>query len=184
MFCEKCGEKMHDSATYCEKCGHSMPPAIRTDPQSTSVTYDTPQEPPKKENFPLGLLGALLGALIGGGCIVGLYMAGYLASFTGVVLAFATFKGYELLGKKLSKKGILICLLLVIVMPYLSIRLAWTITLVQETGWPFMDTFLEIEDMINRTNFGGDYLAELGKTYLFTALGAIAPLSSVFKKRK
>lgn len=181
MFCEKCGEKMHDSATYCEKCGHSMTPISHSGNRSTPLQGDP--ELPKKENFPLGILGALLGALLGCACIVGLYMADYVAAVSGIVLSFATFKGYELLGKQLSKKGIAVCILLMLVTPWLALRLSYTITLVQELGWDFMDTFLEMGELIELADVTDEYLKELGMVYLFTALGALYPLRSIFRKK-
>ena len=51
------------------------------------------------ENVPMGMIGALLGAVLGGASIILFSQLGYIASISGVILAFCTLKGYELLGK-------------------------------------------------------------------------------------
>ena len=56
----------------------------------------------KQENLALGILGALLGGILGGAAIVLIGQLGMISALSGVVLAFCTLKGYELLGKKLS----------------------------------------------------------------------------------
>lgn len=66
----------------------------------------------KKENIFLGLIGALLGALLGTVLWVVIGMAGFIAGIAGYAIVFCGMKGYELLGRKLSRKGIVICILL------------------------------------------------------------------------
>ena len=51
----------------------------------------------KPENVLAGVVGALLGCLLGVGCIVLLGQLGYVAALSGIVLAVCTLKGYELL---------------------------------------------------------------------------------------
>lgn len=65
-----------------------------------------------------GAVGALLGALIGGACIVVGSRLGYVSIVSGVVMVFCTTKGWALLGGRLDKLGALICGVLMTVMTY------------------------------------------------------------------
>ena len=62
-----------------------------------------------KEKVAGGILGAFLGILIGAICIVLVNQFGYIASISGVVMGVCALKGYQILGKKMSLKGIIIC---------------------------------------------------------------------------
>lgn len=60
----------------------------------------------KRENIVAGAVGAFLGAMLGGACIVMLGQLGYVAALSGMVMAVCALKGYELLGGRLSVKGV------------------------------------------------------------------------------
>lgn len=80
------------------------------------------QEAAKKpENAVAGTVGALLGSIFGVGCIVLLGQLGYVAALSGIVMAVCALKGYELLGGKLSTKGIVIGCVLMLVMTYVGL---------------------------------------------------------------
>ena len=69
------------------------------DSETEMLQQGTPAELKAPENVPMGLLGALVGAALGGASIILLSQLGYIASISGVILAFCTLKGYQLLGK-------------------------------------------------------------------------------------
>ena len=75
-----------------------------------------------------GIVGALVGSLLGVACIVILSQLGYVAALSGVVMAVCTLKGYEIGSGKLSKRGIVISVILMLVMTYVGDRLDWAIT--------------------------------------------------------
>ena len=100
----------------------------------------------KKENLALGILGAVIGGLIGGASIVLFSQLGMISALSGVILAFCTMKGYELLGGKLDKKAIAVCVIIMLVVPYFADRVGWAIAYCQafeENGLtlPFGDAF-------------------------------------------
>lgn len=66
----------------------------------------------RKENPLLGIIGALIGVLIGSVLWVVIGQLGFIAGIAGFAIVFGGMKGYELLGGRLSKFGILICILL------------------------------------------------------------------------
>lgn len=66
----------------------------------------------KKENILAGVIGAVIGVLLGSVLWVVLGQVGFIAGIAGYAIVFCGIKGYEILGKKLSKTGIVICVIL------------------------------------------------------------------------
>lgn len=173
MNCVKCGQEISDQATFCEHCGWNAQEGFLT------------KEP--AERTLLGILGALVGAALGCGCIILLSRLGYMASISGIVLAFATLKGYELLGKKLSKKGIVISIVLMLLTPVIADWLDWGIVLMQEwegTGVTYVQALLVFPMLLKEGDIVmSEYLSNLGMLYLFTAIGAIYTVRAQLKKK-
>ena len=69
----------------------------------------------KRENMLLGIIGALAGVLLGAVLWVILGQVGFIAGIAGYAIVFCGMKGYGMRGRVLSKKGIVICILLSIV---------------------------------------------------------------------
>ena len=152
----------------------------------TVVNYENPVEIPAPENTALGILGALVGALIGAASIILLNMIGYVASLSGVVLAVCTLKGYEFLGKVLSKKGVIICIVLMVLTPFVADWVCWALVVMDawaDYGVTFVDAFLAVPMLLmdgSITLF--DYLKDLGMLYLFVVLGAFYTVRDALKK--
>lgn len=151
--------------------------------QNEATMSEAPAEIKAPENVVLGLVGALVGAVLGGASIVLLSQMGYVASISGLILAVATLKGYELLGRNLSKTGVVLCVILMIVTPFLADWIDWSIILMAEYEVSFAEAFAAFGEML----FGGyvimsEYLKNLGMIYLFVVLGAYGTLKSVLKK--
>lgn len=178
MKCTKCGNDVLDKE-FCEHCG--APVGKPAGKQAVAVA-----ETGKKENVFTGIIGAMLGAVLGGGCIILLSQLGYVASVSGLVLAFCTLKGYELLGRKLSKKGVIICILLVLVTPYIADRLDWAIVVMQEFSdynITLLEAFAGIPALISEGVIdSGDYIKNLLMIYGFAALGAFSTLRNSVEK--
>ena len=140
----------------------------------------------KRENVIAGIVGAFIGALIGGGCIILISQLGYIASVSGLILAVCTLKGYELLGGKLSGKGIVISILLMAVTPYLADRIDWAILIMQEWadyGITFAEAFAVFPELLkDGTVETGAYVKNLLMIYGFAILGAFATLRNALKK--
>jgi hypothetical protein len=145
-----------------------------------------PAEVPAPENFLLGLIGALVGAILGGASIILLSQIGYIASISGFILAICTLKGYELLGKRLSGKGIALCILLMIVTPFLADWIDWAIYLMRdypEYELTIVDACIAMAGLMAEGYVDmAEYLKNLGMIYLFVVLGAFGTLKNVLKK--
>ena len=183
MLCEKCGKEIHSSATYCEFCGHEN--AQVADACAFDAHEAHPGEVRKPENVIAGIIGALLGAVLGGASIVLLGQLGYVASVSGLILAICTLKGYELLGGCLSTKGIVVSILLVLVTPYIADRINWTIEIMKVFNQvSFADAFGAVPEIIELSEAQGEYIKDLLMLYGFAALGAVSTLVQAFKNRK
>lgn len=178
MNCEHCGNPIADDAVKCDFCGQAVQ-------EQAPIVMDSvviPEE--KKENMVTGIVGAFIGAMIGAAVIILLGQLGYVASISGFVLAVCTLKGYELLGRKLSGKGIIICLILIVVTPYFADRISWAIDVAQYFEVPFGRAFAAMPDLISEGYIEKSaYFTGLAMIYLFAALGAFGTLRDLFKKK-
>ncbi len=136
----------------------------------------------KKENILGGIVGALLGSLIGVAAIVLFSQMGYVAAISGVIMAVCTLKGYELLGGKLNTRGIVICSVLMLLMPYLGDRADWAIVIARELdvdvftgfrmfGYLMSEGFIEV----------GSYYFNIVLLYVFTIVGAVSIVLTTLK---
>lgn len=177
MNCQKCNATIADNATFCEFCGAAV-----TAPATETVT---PAESVKPDNLVTGIVGALIGAALGAAAIILLSQLGYVASISGLILAVCTLKGYELLGGRLSTRGIVISILLILVTPYIADRLDWAIVIMKEIPeLTFGEAFAALPVLLEEEAIEmGEYIKNLLFIYGFAALGAFGSLKSVLKKK-
>ena len=81
---------------------------------STQLKIETDSYNSQKENVLIGTVGAFIGAIIGGAVALFIARMGYVSYIAGLVLGVCVVKGYELLGKKFSKKGAVISTVLML----------------------------------------------------------------------
>ena len=172
--CENCGNELMDNVSFCDYCGS----AVKT---SAAVVTGKP------ENIAGGAVGALIGALIGGASIILVSRLGFVAAICGLILAVCTIKGYEIMGGgTVGKVGILICVALMLVTPYIADRLDWAILLMEAYGEGITlgEAYAVIPDIITEDIIApADYWMNLGKLYLFTLLGGVSSVVSALKKK-
>lgn len=172
MNCQKCGTPISANTDFCENCG--------------APVLQQPALPAKKpENVLTGIVGALIGAALGGGSIILLSQLGYVAALSGLILAICTLKGYELLGGQLSGKGIVICIVLMLVTPYIADRIDWAIVIINsfpEENITLGEAFAVVHEVLEEADMVGDYVKNLLMIYGFALLGAFGTLRSLFKK--
>lgn len=182
--CQFCGQQA-ETACYvsggsymhlCPECAGRM----RQD-----VTLATRKKDSKKENVVGGIVGALLGSVIGVICIVVLGQAGWVASASGVAMAVCTVKGYELLGGKLTKKGVVISILIMILMTYVGNRMDWAIYIAKQLEEDIFEAFRDVPLLLAyRRIDSGYYISNLAMTYIFTALGAVPTVRGALQERE
>ena len=141
MTCKKCGELLAENATVCTFCGEPVTAesTIPTEPETVQnpETIETPEDQPQKQEKVIpGVIGAIVGALLGGASIVLLSQLGYIASISGFLIAFLALKGYEWLGGRLTTKGIVLSIVLCLIVPMLSYMMSIAIAITQEFPYP------------------------------------------------
>ena len=138
-----------------------------------------------QEHTGAGIIGALLGSLVGVAGIVLIGQAGYVAALGGVIMALATFFGYEKLGKKLTTKGIVICTLIMIAMVFLASMIDYTISICSSVGdIGFLEVFLSLFPLLIYADVLKEFLLNLLLLYGFTALGAVPYIRRKLAERK
>lgn len=139
----------------------------------------------KNENVAGGIVGAFLGTLAGVLCIIILSQLGYVAAFSGIVMAVCTLKGYELLGGKLTGKGVFLSAVMMLIMTFVGDRLDWAIAIAREldtdilTAYQVIPAFLE-EQVIDE----GAYWTNVVLLYFFLLVGAVPTVVSILKNQK
>lgn len=102
-------------------------PEQQADSTPAADPYYTPTPAPQKtfvmqepENVPMGILGALLFSLAGAVLYFIVYQLGYIAGIAGFVAVICAVKGYKLLGKRETLKGVIISVIISIVVILLA----------------------------------------------------------------
>lgn len=180
--CQGCGQ-----AVEAEACVMAGAPSLLCDScyRQLGAGQEQQEAAQKPENAVAGTVGALLGSILGVGCIVLLGQLGYVAALSGIVMAVCALKGYELLGGKLSTKGIVIGCVLMLVMTYVGYRLDWAITVAQYFEASLLDAYQAIPYLIDEEAIeGGAYTGALIELYLFMLIGAVPTILGAVKGRK
>lgn len=94
---------------------------------------------------------------------------GYVSVLAGAALGYCTIKGYEILGKKLTKKGVVVSAILMVLTVFLVNQLDYTLALMSELDLPFDMSWT----LLNEATFSGDVP---DKFYLNLALLAVFTL--------
>lgn len=182
--CQSCGT-VTDTAGHivsgkvqllCPDCGMNVEAAAEQAQQELAQTH---------ESVIAGVVGALLGSLLGGVAIVLFSQLGYVSAFSGVIMAICTLKGYELLSKKASIKGIVISCVIMLVMTYVADRLDWAIIVAQAFEVDVFTAFRAVPALIAEDAIeASSYYSSLAMVYLFLLLGAVYQIVVYVKNMK
>lgn len=158
---------------------------METENEVLELNYEGTVEVKKSENVMMGVVGAMVGAILGGASIILISQLGYVAAISGLILAFCTIKGYQLLAGGMSTKGLIICSVLMLITPFVADWIDWGILILQtfpEYDLTIIDTVLAFPEFLKEDpELLGDYLMNLGKLYLFVILGGFVTLKNAFK---
>lgn len=181
--CEVCG-KINDTGIYCVS---GIPRILCVDDYAKAtdiLVYRKQELDNKKENAFTGTIGAFLGSLIGTLAIVIFGQIGYVVTLAGIIMGVCVIKGYELLGNKLSKKGIVISIIIVVLMTYIANRIDWSISIAKQLEWGFFESFINCDYVLEYFEIKGSYYGDLALKYLFTLFGAIPLIVTSLNTRK
>lgn len=181
--CQFCGQQVETagydvSSSYMQLCPDCAG-RIRQD-----RTLAEQQKKNKSENLIGGIVGALLGSLLGVICIVIFGQLDRVAAVSGVILAVCTIKGYEMLGGKLTKKGVIISIIMMIVMTYAGNQIDWGLLIAREFDVDIMTGVRYVNVLLNEGVIEASvYWANLVMLYAFTLLGAIPTVRATLKDK-
>ena len=183
--CQECGTEGTESfynvsgvpTICCEDCFRL---------HSESIVASEQAEGEKQENFLAGLVGGLLGSLLGVGVIILFGQLGFVSALSGIIMAVCSLKGYELLGGKLTGKGIIGTSIVMVIMVYVGTRLDWSISIASVVPEADFLTAFRVFPELLREGFidAGAYYWDLTLVYIFTALGAIPTIIGIRKSKQ
>lgn len=179
--CQSCGRSGQTDAYSVSGTGQLLCEACFAE-SSNALDQKAQSQDRRGENVIAGVVGAFLGALIGGALIVILGQLGYVAAISGLVMGVCTIKGYELLGGRLSTKGIAISIILMVFMVYLSNRMDWALQIASVFEAGMFESFRAVPYFQSEGGLPG-YVSGLVILYAFTALGALPTIVSLVRGR-
>lgn len=97
----------------------------------------------KKDIVILGLIGAILGALIGSILWIILDQVGFIAGIAGYAIVYCCVKGYDILGRTISKRGIVICILVSLITILFADCFSLGVTIYKELHEQYSITFVD-----------------------------------------
>lgn len=141
----------------------------------------------KKERMGRGVLGALLGALLGGAVIVFEdRTAGTFSPIFGVAAAIAVFQGYRQLAGGLSKRGAAICVIVLMAVIAGANQINCTVEVLETVdalqGRDFVEAFGSYENIPEVREIQSWYQSHLLVLYLYCLLGSLPILVRAFRK--
>lgn len=141
----------------------------------------------QKERIGRGVLGALLGALLGGTVIVFEdRTAGTFSPIFAVAAAIAVFQGYRQLAGGLSKRGAAICVIVLMAVIAGANQINCTMEVIETVdalrGRDFVEVFGAFEEIPEVREIQSWYQGHLLVLYLFCLLGSLPILVRAFRK--
>lgn len=121
--CSKCGKfdvvdvySVENSVSaLCAECYGTL---------QSKITEDIVRESATRTNYPMGILGAILGSLAGAVVWLLFSLMGFIGYIAGFISGFGGIMGYKWLGKKISTGGIVISIIISFVFLFLAMYLA------------------------------------------------------------
>lgn len=147
--------------------------------QDTVEAYES-----REENFLLGIVGSLVGAILGGAVALVIARFGYVSVFAGLALGYCTIKGYELLGKKLTTKGVVVSAIWMILTVLLVHQLDYALEVMKQFDVGFEDAWDSINNAVFNSVFPKNYFLNLGMLVVFTLGGAWISVQSALEVQK
>lgn len=143
-----------------------------------------------KENYVMGIVGALLGSVVGAAVILLVARMGYISAISSAIMGFAVVFGYKKLGKKFSVVAGILCIIISIAMTYLAFRIdsAWDLfNAFRDAGWDdmtFMECFKDAKEWYEELDAISDYTRNMVLMVLSGVVGAVAAVWVELKERK
>lgn len=130
----------------------------------------------QRENIVLGILGGIIGAIIGSLLWILLDQINFIAGIAGVAIVYSAFKGYERLGRRISKTGVIICVIISALIIIGADLFSLSIDMYQSFSEYYSISFRDAVSYIPYVLANGEilrrFLFNLGIGYLVAVLGS------------
>ena len=133
----------------------------------------------------MGFLGSVLGALVGSVLWIIIGLLGFIASIAGAAISYCAFKGYSLFKGKLTKKGIVLNIVAIIIAFVFAQYIGLYFDFKEAIAGADFGLYLMFTPVLfSDSEFLLGLLPNLGLGILFIALGASTSISNNFKAAK
>lgn len=182
--CGNCGDTDAQLSQYevnglhyyiCDACAKRIEESLQENQQNKKAM---------KSQFVPGLVGAFLGSLIGAVLWVLIYKLGYIAGLAGAVTAICAFKGYEMFGKHLDKKGVFSSIVIAILVIFFANRIAWcweAYDALKGYGYTFSDIYRSLSEIIEASELTASYYGDLIMGYILTLVCSLGTIIRTYK---
>lgn len=140
----------------------------------------------RKENLFLGFLGAVVGVLLGSVLWIVIGQIGFIAGIAGFAIVFCGMKGYEILGGRLTKKGIVLCVLLSFLAIFGAEIVSIGIVVYQEFGKEYGitmgDCFRVIPELLHEPEMIGGVAKDLMVGYALAIWASFANIKNAWRQ--
>ncbi|MBR6547943.1 MAG: zinc ribbon domain-containing protein [Clostridia bacterium] len=195
MFCRNCGAQVSDQAKFCNRCGYqfgqvSQPVQPAPQPVQQYVPIEEPPMPTGHGNVFMGIIGAVLFALLGGLAYVAVYQAGVIAGICGFVIFAAAGFGYRLFARtknKYSLVSLITAIVLTVAVILVAEYVAIAVDVYMEYGANGMSLGEAFESTFNVISESGEVgevvMEELAYAYIFGFAAIIFDVIRIVKGR-
>lgn len=132
-----------------------------------------------------GIVGAFLGSLLGVLLWVLIYQLGYISAIAGAVMIICAMKGYEMLGGKLNKTGIIISCVLSVLMVLVAEQVSLGIEIYnafkEYYEITFFDAFRSVPSFMEEAEVRTAVIGDLAIGYILMAVGAWGTVHQALK---
>ncbi len=167
-----------DGSAYalCPECAEKLKQSLDLNAKDAKNT---------KSNLAPGIVGALIGAAIGGVVWVLIGLLGYIAGIAGFAIVALSIWGYGKLGKVVDVKGVVVCIIASVVMLYLSNHILWSISLYEELkeyyDITFFDAYRALHSVLSEIGAEVDFWRDFAIGFFFTVLASVGTLIRTFR---
>lgn len=172
-----CYQINHEYRYLCNNCSNKVSMEIHNSNEAAAN---------QKSNLVSGIIGAVIGAMLGSLLWILIYKLGYIAGIAGAAMGILAMKGYEMLGKCLDKKGVVVSVIVMFIMIYFANRMAWTweaydVLKGHDNDVTFGGVFQSIEQIIKRVGYENEYYIDLAIGYILTLFCSATTMFHAFK---
>lgn len=138
-----------------------------------------------KENIFGGIVGAVIGALIGSALWIVLGQVGFIAGIAGYAIVFCSIRGYKLLGRCVSKRGIVICVifsvLMILAAEYVSTGIVIYQAFKEEYYITVMDAIKLVPEFLKESEIRNELLKNLAVGYGLAIWASYSPIKNMWR---